>query len=198
MSNIYTAQELKERIESNDNRGTAMPYLLFLQERRELVAANDYGDSYKWVENITGDFCTFNTKEEAKAFLRNDYLDDDECEFDGNDIQKYAYHEIWETQNVFLTDKGYQDHLKENSHNLKEHRTYGTHAFRNKEIRSLYALIGKVISLEEEKKELVGALEYIASAQNKPCQSDGCTCVYNVAQIALNKIKKEEAGRGNE
>ena len=158
MSNIYTAQELKKRIESNDNRCTAMPYLLLLQEKQTYIAHDDYAYDYeeKWVEHYSGDCLTADTREELILKLKENYCDewDDLSKEVESKIESFKEGHYWKTENVFLTDKGYQDHLKENSHNLKEHRTYGTHAFRNKEIRSLYALIDESINLQKENQEL--------------------------------------------
>lgn len=146
MSLYFTAQELKERIDSNDNRCTAKPYLLLLQESVEVVVPEDMvHDGDCWVETVSGDYLRFENEEEVKQWLKeNDY----KCL--KSNYQHYFYRELHETQNVFLTDKGYQDHLNVNSHNLRKHRTYGIHAWRNKEIASLYNLIDECLKLQHQ------------------------------------------------
>lgn len=147
---LLTAQELKERIDYNDNRATAQPYLLLLRRKRQVVVDGDYGGEIKWVENITGNYMQMDTKEELIDYLRNDYYEDEDWEPDFSDITKVYIDEIDEVSNVFLTDKGYQEHLDANKHNLGKHDTYGIHAFRNKEIESLYALVDKCAELEKQ------------------------------------------------
>lgn len=138
--------DLKKRITENDNRLTAFPYLLLLQEKREYVTKEGYGHDTKvvYVENISGDY----HQEESLSALEdwwNDGLEEDEkvTEWvEGENYEKHTVGYYWETVNVFLTDEGYKDHLAKNRHNLREHRTYGIHAFRNEEIDEVYKLIG--------------------------------------------------------
>jgi len=155
MSEIYTAQELKDRLLSNDNRATAKPYLLLLQEKRTYIAHDEYdcgGVEDKFVEHYTGDYHTTDTKKEMiNFFIDNGYELTSKIL---KNIKAYREGYYWETENVFLTDKGYEDHKKVNGHNLRKHRTYGIHAFRNKEIRSLFNLIDENIKLQEENEKL--------------------------------------------
>jgi hypothetical protein len=161
VSNVYTAQELKERIVNNDNRSTAMPYLLLLEEKEKYVASDEYDSGNvedMFVENYTGDYQVEKTKEELiEYFEMNGYFEDEDDSKKQeiiNSITPFRQGYNWRTRNVFLTDMGYQDHLDVNAHNLSEHRTYGIHAFRNKEIRSLYALIDSSIELQSRIREL--------------------------------------------
>ena len=154
MSDVFTAKELKERIEKNDRRCTAEPYLLLLQEKETYVAHDDYAYPYedKWVEEYTGDYHVESSREALIDYFKESYgdeYDDISKELEGKIKPfKEGYH--WNTVNVFLTDEGYKDHKKMNSHNLREHRTYGIHAFRNKEIRSIFALIDGSEKLQAE------------------------------------------------
>lgn len=156
---LLSAKELKERIDNNDNRGTAKPYLLLLQRKEEVIANCEFRyDGIKYVENVSGDFTTYESRSAAEKDLRENYYNDPEHIFKKGDIERYYYIETHVTENVFLTDVGYQDHMKENGHNISRlrngHRTYGTHAFRNREIKSLFALIDTCIEQEERIKEL--------------------------------------------
>lgn len=136
---------LKERIESNDNRGTAQPYLLLLQIKKTYIAHDDYGDDTKtrWVEQYTGDYVTADTEKELKEIIRGWHHDEEYVDFDPYQITKYQEGYFWETVNVFFTDEGYREHMKINGHNIGEHRTYGIHAFRNPEMKQVYDLIIK-------------------------------------------------------
>lgn len=152
MSNLLTAKELKERIEKNDNRATATPYLLLLRERRKVSCDPDYNcDGVEFVEQLSGDYLSFESLEKTINWLSEN---DEEYEYKESDVVKWHYQEIDETKNVFLTDEGHQEHLRINGHNLRNQNTYGIHAFRNREIKSLYALIDANIELEARVEEL--------------------------------------------
>ena len=137
---------LKERILRNDNRMTAFPYLILLQEKERYVTKDGYGYDTEivYVETISGDY------NEAKTLgglidWWNDGLDEDEKRTEwkeGKDYVKHTMGYYWRTVNVFFTDKGVQEHLDKNKHNLREYRTYGIHAFRNDEMDEVYELLG--------------------------------------------------------
>ena len=136
---------LRDRILKNDSRFTALPYLLLLQEKREYVTKEGYGHDTKvvYVENISGDYCSFESKEDLLNWL-NEGLEEDELYLkliDGEHYEKHTVGYYWETINVFLTDEGYQEHLNQNKHNLRNYRTFGIHAFRNPEIEQIYKII---------------------------------------------------------
>lgn len=135
--------DLKGRIEANDNRGTAEPYLLLLQEKRTYIGHEEYGHhgKIKYVEQYTGDYVTADTKEELEKEILSWFDEDEKPDLKKYNIKRFWEGYYWETTNVFLTDQGYQDHLKLNKHNLKEHRTFGIHAFRNPEMDEVYKLL---------------------------------------------------------
>lgn len=162
--NILTAKELKERIASNDNRCTRQPYLLLLRERKTMVVDGNVSGDKRWVEHGSGDYHTADTKEELIETIKEWHDDDEEFEEEKWHIEPYYEDEYYDTVNVFLTDKGYEDHMKINGHNYRrgQYDTYGIHAFRNEEIRSLYALIDSHIDLESVVKsqgELIKSLK---------------------------------------
>lgn len=160
MSSLYTAEELKKRMESNDNRSTAKPYLLLLRRHVPQVVDGNYGGSKEYVENITGDYWSRPTRAELETVLRVDYFENDPTwEPKHGDITEIYTDIKYETVNVFLTDQGYQDHLKINKHNLGTHDTYGIHAFRNKEMLSLMSLVDEVIELKEKLKSAEEVIE---------------------------------------
>jgi hypothetical protein len=200
---LYTARELRERIDTNDNRCTAKPYALLLREKRVYIADKEYCDNMRWVEHYTGDCATFDSKEDAISYFRDDISD--WCdEFEGMEgeelddaivdkfkIESFAEGEYSETVNVFLTDKGYQDHMNENGHNISSlsgHDTYGIHLFRNKEMSSLYSLIDENI----EQQANIDKLKYELKQANASIVAHGKTL--RKAQDQLDskdrKIKK--------
>lgn len=135
--------ELKSRIQQNDNRCTALPYLLLLQEKRKYIAHPEYAHDAEtiYVEHLTGDYHRESSEEAMKAWGRSYYGEDhEELELD-KDYEKFQEGYYWHTVNVFLTDKGYEEHMELNRHNIGEHRTFGIHAFRNPEFDSIYKKI---------------------------------------------------------
>lgn len=151
MSRLLTAQELRKRIDSDDRRCTAEPYLLLLRRTRRVPTPPKFchhGESY--IEQVSGNYTEFDSYEDACKWLQND----SEYKIKDEDIEKVCYLEVEETINVFLTDEGYKDHAEENGHNLGDHNNYAIHAFRNREIESLYSLIDQVIKLEKENEKL--------------------------------------------
>lgn len=165
MGEFFTAKELKERIEANDSRATAMPYLLLLRDKRPVVVDGDYGGERMYVENLTGDYMTGETRRELEKRLKDHGYDFDDITEHGAITEFYQDYKD-ETINVFLTDQGYKDHIEANGHNLRKHDTYGIHAFRNKEIKSLYALIDECIA---QQKELAQKDAIISELKEKNC-----------------------------
>lgn len=163
MSEI-TFQELQERIDKNDNRGTAKPYLLLLQEKEKYVAHPEYNHNTEtvWVERRSGDYTSFKSEKECLEWVKNWYEDPF---YEPEEDEDYEIHEMghhWKTVNVFLTDKGYEEHLDQNRHNLRDFRSYGIHAFRNPEIKKMFEAIESCASLE---KELTHLKELIKKAR---------------------------------
>jgi len=158
MSELLSARELKARIKENDTRSTSLPYLLLLQEKEKYVAKEDYAFNTEtvFVERNYDDTPLSAPSLEQLVEKYNENVEEE----DALPLEKWVkgkHYDIlemghsWSTCNVFLTDKGYEDHLRANKHNLKQnHRTFGVHAFRNLEMRSLYALIDSHIALEDE------------------------------------------------
>lgn len=141
-----TIDQLAERVIHNDNRCTAQPYLLLLQEKRTYAAHPEYGTDTEqvWVETVYGNYKRFTSESEMIEWFK-EYEGDPEFEpAEGIHYETYREGYYWETTNVFFTDKGYQDHLELNAHNLGEHRTYGIHAFRNPEMKLILETLQKI------------------------------------------------------
>lgn len=197
MSDLYTAKELKERISNNDNRCTASPYLLLLRRKVKVSSCSD-SDNFEYVENLSGDYQSSHSKEE----LKKDLLESGYSSFEINkfgSITKWHYQYVFDTENVFLTDEGYKDHLNINAHNLGEHDTYGIHAFRNKEISSLLNLIDVCIendkqikNLQDENKKLreaLGNLLHHCERYNRAEESMVLAMEIETAYVALEELK---------
>lgn len=174
---FLTAQELKDRITNNDNRCTAKPYLLLLRARRTIVVDGEFAGNQRFVENSSGDYHTSDTQEDMINIIRNWYgVDDEEYSMsdkellEQHNVKEFFEDEYFETVNVFLTDQGYQDHMLANGHNIREHDTYGIHAFRNREIKSLFNLIDenidqqKIIGQKNEEIRLLDQYKKVAES----------------------------------
>jgi hypothetical protein len=163
MKSLLTARELQDRIKNNDKRCTAPPYLLLLQGKEEHVMRDGYGHDTKqvFVSYLCGDITQNESRDELVKELIEHGYDKDEA---SKSIEEFTIGYSWLTQNVFLTDEGYKDHMKANGHNVKsDHRTMGIHAFRNLEMKSLLALIDRCVLLEDALKESVRLIEFYES-----------------------------------
>jgi hypothetical protein len=187
MKKLFTATELKERIKNNDNRATAMPYLLLLQTKERYIAHDEYDSGNVkdiWVEHFTGDYLWSESRDALIALLKTLETDTEEI------IKSIQHHRegcFWRTDNVFLTDEGYKDHKTVNGHNLSEHRTYGIHAYRNKEIESLFNLIDENIKQQQRIEDLENFLKDMELCSH--CASnETCDCNrHNFIGRILNK-----------
>lgn len=192
-------KELKERIDKNDNRSTAKPYLLLLQVREKYVAHDDYSHNTETVHihHLYGDVTESESKYEmVKDLFRNGYSKG-EIE---NSIETLEVGFHWRTENIFLTDKGYQDHMELNSHNIERlggHRTYGTHAFRNPEINKMFQAINKVVEQENEVlslKALIIEATTLISASWTQCENTGMWSILKIdpseCECRFHKNKK--------
>lgn len=135
-------KQIAEDISSQDNRCTASPMIILLQVQKEYVAHPDYARESKevWVDQVTGDYIKAETEVEIRKRLR-EYYDGDHTKKikRGKDYECFTMSYYWETENVFFTDKGYEDHMRINGHNYRntKTRTYGIHAFRNQEMKTI-------------------------------------------------------------
>lgn len=166
MRKLLTARELKKRLSENDNRCTARPYALLLRSKVPYTANPEYESGrMEWVEHRTGDYLRFPTKKAAiEHFIEeyqdyhgtNDGVNNDDAIVKYYNIKCHVMGTHFVTENVFLTDAGYEDHKRCNGHNLGDHDTYGIHLKRNSEMESLLALVDRVIELEDQLAALTG------------------------------------------
>lgn len=146
--------ELAREIKSQDNRATGSPYFYVVQSKDEMVAPDGYGDGdtkyycsdrneahtkEKWAEIIAEE------NEEAERPIDIDTFIIEEC-------QAFGTHYIEREENVFLTEKGFDEHMRQNGHNyrhLKETHSYVKHAFRNPE---MVGLLNAIMAFENTAK----------------------------------------------
>ena len=139
-------KELKKEYETQDNRGTAYPFYVQVQELRCVgVMADGYSancpfgdDEMKTEYRHNEDFeLGFDSGEELDEFL---------CQ--NNEYTKYEFNEInvgyiWHPVEFFLTIKGAEEYMNANKHNHGKLRTYvAWFERRNYEMRGLLKELG--------------------------------------------------------
>ena len=138
-------EKLKKEYGTQDNRATAYPIYVSVQELICIGVMADgysvrcpYGDGENKTifkhPDLEGEFETVHDLREA---LSKDY-EGNELEEKFNDEEEINLGYIWHTVEFFLTIKGAEEYMKANAHNHGELRTY-VHHFeqRNFEMREL-------------------------------------------------------------
>lgn len=153
---------LSYEMKTQNTRCTAQPYALILTEEMTEVRGKDHGSfcGAYWNENEYEDYRRF--KDDVAGY----YLDDDapkwvrkamECE-SFSDLEDELYYSDGDDQpaiywfdktqvprlmnsNFFLTEKGYEEYLSKDRHNLKKPQSYGIHLRRNDEMAQVIEII---------------------------------------------------------
>ena len=151
MSNFIN--DLRTDYAAQDNRMTAYPIYVTVQELVCIGVMADgysvncpYGDGETKIEyqiNADGDPDLYNSLEDAKESLKEQY-DDDEEGFKKaiDDIRELNVGYIWTPVEFFLTIKGAEQYMRANAHNHGKLRTY-VHHFerRNFEMRTFLKML---------------------------------------------------------
>jgi hypothetical protein len=144
-------EELKNEYATQDNRATAFPIYVSVQE---LFCVGVMADGYsvngdgetrtEYLINSDGDSDACETKEQAIRLLTEQYEDDPEGLKEAiGKIEKLNVGYLWIDIEFFLTIKGAEEYMKCNAHNYGELRTYVKHfERRNFEMRGLLEEIG--------------------------------------------------------
>ena len=147
-------QGLANEIKSQDNRATRQPYFYVVQSKEEIPAPVGYGDGdekyycSKYEEAHTKDEWIKTLKErdeENETHTDVDTFIDEEC-------TAFGTHLITVEDNIFLTEKGYNQHMELNGHNyrhFKETYSYVKYAGRNPEMENL---LKAIMSFNEAKE----------------------------------------------
>lgn len=138
-------KSLSHELNTQDNRLTANPYYYTVKTVRKMAAPEGYdiGEA----QYIDSYYNVYETREAALEALRSgeygvvadpeDYIDDNFTEF--------GTYEIYQHENVFLTLKGYEDHMRLNKHNYPNDATsYVNYANRNPEMTKLINILRKI------------------------------------------------------
>lgn len=136
-------KKLGQDIAAQNNRGTAMPHFYVLMEEYWLPAPHDMGDEYVRYDYNSGEPIIYKTKEEAEADGR-----------DWEELLEIGQHHLYRESNVFLTEDGYNQHVRLNGHNYgrggNKFFSYVKHAFRNPEMARLVEILVKIGGQDEK------------------------------------------------
>lgn len=135
-----------KEVDSQDNRATAHPIQFLLQTKQEYVAHPEYNWRTERVwrhSEMEGQ--AYESYEEVVQWLSDYGYEGEKLEKEKENIEEFQIGHHWETNQMFFTEKGVKQHLELNRHNLKEHRDYVVHAFRNPEMKELFNAIRAVI-----------------------------------------------------
>ena len=162
---IAFIKELSHEMKTQDNRGTAQPYCLMLQEEVERPVPDDMGSNVliRWNDESYYNHSFKELKEEMLEYYENNseilasvkksdsflnLIRNMRFRLSSPDFYTVDYntdHEVVSNSaNFFLTEKAYNEHIKANKHNLKNPRSYGIHLFRNWEMEELFKIIHKL------------------------------------------------------
>ena len=142
---------LREEYKTQDNRITAYPILVLVQEQScigvmaEGYSVNcPYGDGetrtqYKH-QDLEG---CYESRDEIIAALGEYELESIELKIAIKQIEEINVGYIWHTVECFLTIKAAERYIQANAHNLYNPRTYVTHiSYRNYEMTKLFEEVG--------------------------------------------------------
>lgn len=155
--------ELSKELNTQDHRGTAMPYVFQIETKEQVVAAEGCG-----TEAWFYDGSQIETAEQIKEAIFDYKGWDIE---DENDIKNYELLDEWSReeilkaagwykgnyqyeekyQNAFLTEKACKEHIRLNHYHYHQPVDYLTHCFRNPELETLIKFLCQLTNGELHK-----------------------------------------------
>ena len=136
---------LSKELNTQDNRGTAMPYFFQIETKEKVYTPEGCG-----TECYVNDDSEIETDEEIKEAIAGirgiDVVDFEKyfTELDGgeqedillrNGWRKVNYQMVDKYQNAFFTAKACKEHIAQNNYHYNEPVDYLSHAFRNPEMK---------------------------------------------------------------
>lgn len=142
-------EDLSKELNTQDHRGTAMPYFFQIQTTEEVPAAEDCGVKV-WVQDGS---IALRTDEDIKeaVFEYKEWDLDSEVDqraysellsFEIDNILNKNYREVWvdeekKYQNAFLTEKACKEHIRLNNYHYSNPVDYLSYAYRNPELEKV-------------------------------------------------------------
>lgn len=142
---IEWIRDFLKRIDSQDNRATAAPILFLLQRKVKYVAHPEYHHHTETIfHHPEMESLEFSRREDAEKWLAEYGYEGERLAEEISNIEEFEMGHHWETDQAFFTAEGVKRHIEINGHNLREHRDYVVHCFRNPEMRELFAALRAV------------------------------------------------------
>lgn len=153
MKNIEVTDEMYEflmnlsnEMNTQNHRGTAMPYIFQIQTQEQVVTADGYG-----VEAWCCEGSLIETEKEIIETIA-EYQDIDIEDVPTDDYEresileeagwfKINYEMKEKLQNAFLTSKACDEHIRLNNYHYNSPVNYLSHSFRNPELETLFKFI---------------------------------------------------------
>jgi len=141
-------QELAKEIKEQDNRATASPYYYVVRAQKEMIAPAGYGDGdYVYYNSQWGE--AHSQEEWVEILKQHDedaYYEEHHTDVDKfiRECDEFSLHHVDVDDNVFLTYKGYKEHMALNGHNyrhLEKPHSYLKYAGCNPEMENLHKAI---------------------------------------------------------
>lgn len=127
-------KSLGQEIDVQNDRATAKPYFFALRVAREYPSPDGYDYDRTYYIDRHGNE-PWSSKE---TLLEND------PEHPEDEIKEINCRYVWEVENVFLTMRGFEHHMRLNRHNIrKESESYLYHAFRNPEFDGIFKALNE-------------------------------------------------------
>lgn len=149
-------KHLAHEMRTQDNVATANPRYIVVMGKREFIAPSGYGDKVVLLDLDADERGpAYDSKEDMMAALKSEKLSDEEIANRIDNAEECGMHVVDFPSNFFLTRKGYDEHMRLNSHNYSSYEhPYMEHAFRNPELDTLIKVIDR-IGLAVEKRDAV-------------------------------------------
>lgn len=148
-------KDFLNNIDSQDNRSTAKPILFLLQRKQEYVAHPEFNHQtetiYHHHEMENGSCKSF---DEAKQWLIDYGYEGERLEKEIENIEEFQMGHHWDTEQAFLTESGLKKHYELNGHNLRNHRDYVVHCFRNPEMSELFEALRALSNFDAKYPEV--------------------------------------------
>lgn len=130
-------QKMSSKMQSQDNRATA--FIVFVVYQKESIYVGEDGD-YDYteiIETLTGDFCSYKSKHEAKEELRKSGYD----KISEDDLDIRYLKEIDKFVTLFFTEESAQRYIESNPHHLNKPYIYGESAYNNLDLKTIQRLL---------------------------------------------------------
>ncbi len=119
--------EISKLLHTQDNRITDQPMFVVQRKVRDYGYDSEHSDDYEWLDTVSGDY---NSADEHQTRIL------DKADKRRRDIKgwvKAYYRDRWEFVTACFTEKGCEDYIKRDGHNLGETRIYAEGSYRNNE-----------------------------------------------------------------